>query len=94
VSAADGARQGFDVGEAELRVMLDSIPARVALYDSGRRHRYVNREYAAFVGREPEEIVGRTLAEVMGPETYARLRPFYEKLHPHSARALAGESSR
>jgi PAS domain S-box-containing protein len=75
-------------------VMLDSIPARVALYDRDRRHRYVNREYAGFVGREPADIVGRTLAEVMGPETYARLRPFYEQLHPHSERALAGEASR
>ena len=74
--------------------MLDSIPARVALYDRDRRHRYVNREYANFVGREPEAILGRTLSEVVGPETYARLQPFYGQLQPHSERALAGEASR
>lgn len=81
------------VGEAQLRAVLDAIPARVALYDRERRHRWVNREYAKFVGREPEEVVGLTLAEVMGPDNYARLEPFYRQLRPHSARALAGETS-
>jgi PAS domain S-box-containing protein len=82
------------VGEAQLRAILDGIPARVALYDRERRHCYVNREYASFVGSEPEAILGRTLAEVMGPDTYALLEPFYRQLRPHSARALAGEASR
>ena len=80
-------------GESQLRAILEAIPARVALYDRERRHRYVNREYARFVGREPEEVIGLTLAEVMGPETYAHLEPFYRQLRPHSARALAGETS-
>ncbi len=82
------------VGEAQLRAILDAIPARVALYDRERRHRYVNREYASFVGRAPEAVVGLTLPEVMGRETYAKLEPFYLQLRPHSARALAGEASR
>ena len=36
---------------AELWAVLDEIPARVSYIDRARRHTYVNREYAEFVGR-------------------------------------------
>jgi PAS domain S-box-containing protein len=94
MTVADQPWRPLFVGEAQLRVILDGIPARVALYDRDRRHCYVNQEYASFVGRAPEAILGRTLLEVMGRETYARLQPYYEQLRPHSERALAGEASR
>ena len=32
----------------ELRMLLDSVPARVALLDRNRRHWYVNQDYAQF----------------------------------------------
>ncbi len=86
--------QSLLVGERELRAVLDALPARVALYDRERRHRYVNRAYADFVGWSQEAVVGLTLAEVMGAETFARVEPFYLALRPHSALALAGEESR
>jgi two-component system NtrC family sensor kinase len=65
-------------------MVLDSFPARVALFDRDRRHWYVNREYARFVGRPAEEILGRTARDIIGREAYAELRPL-------GARALAGE---
>ena len=34
---------------AQLRAVLDSIPARIALIDRARRHRYVNQEYATWL---------------------------------------------
>jgi PAS domain S-box-containing protein len=79
---------------AQLRAVLDAIPARVALLDRQRRHRYVNREYARSAGRPAEEILGRTVAEVLEAEAYAPLRPYYEQLQPHGQRALTGEASR
>jgi PAS domain S-box-containing protein len=51
----------LEVGEAQFRAVLDNIPTRIALLDRERRHWYVNRDYAAFVGRPPEEIVGRKM---------------------------------
>jgi PAS domain S-box-containing protein len=71
-------------GEAELRLLLDNIPARVALLDRERRHCYVNQEYVRFVGRPEEAILGRTVADLIGAEPFAQLRPYGEK-------ALAGE---
>ena len=72
---------------AQLRAVLDSIPARIALIDRARRHRYVNQEYAAFIGQPAAVILGRTVAEVIGAEAYARIRHLGE-------RALAGETAR
>ena len=68
----------------ELRMLLDSVPARVALLDRNRRHWYVNQDYARFVGLPIEQILGRTVQELVGEAPYAELRPF-------GARALAGE---
>ena len=65
-------------------MLLDSVPARVALLDRNRRHWYVNQDYARFVGLPIEQILGRTVQELVGEAPYAELRPF-------GARALAGE---
>jgi PAS domain S-box-containing protein len=71
--------------DAQLRMLLDNIPARVALLDRERRHRYVNQEYVQFAGRPMESILGRTVAEITGAETFAALRGLSDK-------ALAGET--
>ena len=82
------ARRGVVALEAaQMRAVLDSIPARIALLDRGRRHRYVNQEYAAFLGKPAEAILGRTVAQMIGAKAYAQLRV-------HGARALAGETVR
>jgi len=69
------AAAGLVAGEAQLRVLLDNIPARVALLDRQRRHCYVNQEYAAYVGLPPEQILGRTVIEFLGMRPYAALSP-------------------
>ena len=72
------------INEAQLRAVLDGIPARIALLDRERRYRYVNREYVDFAGKPEEEILGRTIPEVLAEEAFAT---FY----PQGERALAGE---
>jgi PAS domain S-box-containing protein len=75
----------LEVGEEQLRMVLDCIPARVALLDRERRHWYANLEYQRFTGRTREEIIGRTVAEIIGAEAA-------ERTWPLSQRALAGET--
>src|SRR3954471_23476864 len=72
-------------GEEQLRMLLDNIPARVALLDRERRHCYVNQEYMQFVGRPMEAILGRTVAEITGTAPFAEWRGL-------ATRALAGEA--
>jgi PAS domain S-box-containing protein len=78
---------GPTANAAELWAVLDEIPARVSYIDRARRHTYVNREYAAFVGLPAAEIIGRTVIEIYG-ETEA------ERLRPEADAALAGETQR
>src|SRR3954447_4521922 len=76
-----------DVGEFQLRAVLDSIPARVALIDRERRHLYVNQEYARFLGRDPAAVFGHRVSDVIGQAAFEVVRPLGE-------RALAGETVR
>ena len=68
-----------------LGAVLDGIPARVALLDRERRHRYVNLEYATFIGQPASAILGKTVAEIIGAAAY-------EAIKPHGDRALVGET--
>src|SRR5262249_28309321 len=85
--SADEDAQFQEAGEAQLRATLDTMPARVAFVARQRRHRYVNQEYASLIGKPAHEMIGRTVAEIMGGETFDRLRTLGE-------RALAGETVR
>jgi two-component system NtrC family sensor kinase len=72
---------------AQIRALLDSSLSRMAYMDRSRRHRYVNQEYAAFMGVRPQDLIGRTVAEVIGPDASDSTQPMAE-------RALAGETVR
>ena len=65
-------------------MLLDSVPARVALPDRERRRWVRQPDYARFVGRPVEEILGRTVQQLVDEAPYSELRPL-------GARALAGE---
>ena len=77
------------ITDADLRAMLDMIPARLALIDRAGRHCYVNAAYWTYLRQPPEQILGRTIREVIGEEVYARMRP--DPIHRTLfERALAG----
>ena len=71
-------------GEAQVRLITDSIPALVSYIDRSTRYRFVNRRYTQWFGLSSDEILGHTMAEVLGDAAVARLKPHVEK-------ALAGE---
>ena len=85
VTAEMQARESLRSKEAELRTILDSVPAMIARIDSEARFVYANRNYAISVGLTPESIVGLAAAEVLGEVRAADSRPWFE-------RALSGET--
>lgn len=70
--------------EERLRRITDNIPLMVGYIDLDRRYRFNSRYYESWFGRPLAEITGHTVAEVLGPEVYARVGPNLE-------RAFAGE---
>jgi diguanylate cyclase (GGDEF)-like protein/PAS domain S-box-containing protein len=78
------AQEALRASEAELRRIMDNVPARVAYIDRDYRCRFVNRRIAEWLGRGQAEFAGRPILEIAGPARYAELEPLF-------ARVLAGE---
>lgn len=78
---ADRARRA---GEAQLRLVTDTVPALIAFVDADRRYAFVNRQYEEWFGRPQADIEGKYLWEVVSLAAYEHLRP-------HVERGLAGE---
>ncbi|HEX8739441.1 MAG TPA: diguanylate cyclase [Casimicrobiaceae bacterium] len=73
-----------EASEERLRRITDNIPLMVGYIDRERRYRFNSRYYETWFGRPLAEITGHTVAEVLGPDVYARVGPNLE-------RAFAGE---
>jgi PAS domain S-box-containing protein len=61
-----------------LAAIVDRLPLAASYVDAGGRHRYVNGRYAQWLGLPRPSILGRTLAEVLGDEADAAVRPHVE----------------
>ena len=76
-AALNGARE-------QLQLVADSMPAAVALCSRDLRYVWVNRRYAQWLGMTGADVLGRPMAEVIGADNFAAIRP-------HIERVLAGE---
>ena len=72
-------------GGAQLRAVLNGLPAVIAYWDGDLRNVMANDAFAELFGWEPGEMIGRSCREVLGPELYRTNVPFVQ-------RALAGET--
>jgi two-component system CheB/CheR fusion protein len=84
IHARKEADAALEAAREQLQLVADSMPAAVALCSRDLRYVWVNRRCAEWLGMEPEAIVGRPLAEIIGRENLAVIRPYID-------RVLAGE---
>jgi two-component system CheB/CheR fusion protein len=63
--------------EEQLHMVTDSMSAPVSRCTRDLRYAWVSRPYAAWLKMAPEEIVGRPIEDVIGPEAFRRLRPYF-----------------
>lgn len=84
-AAAREAPAELTAARADIRAVLNALPAMVGYWDSGLRNRMANDAYLEYFGLAPEEILGMHISEVLGPELYELNRPYME-------RAMAGET--
>lgn len=73
--------------EAQLRTLLDALPAHVVYVDRNLTIRFHNRAYEEWTGLPGSFIDGRTLEEVIGKEL------FESGTRQHALDALAGKAS-
>ncbi len=79
------AQEALRASEAELRLIMDNVPARVAYIDGEYRYRFVNRHEEEWMGENRQEVTGRPVVEMTGQPRFAQLEPLL-------ARVLAGET--
>lgn len=63
--------------EQILRLVVDSIPAMLAYWDTSQRCVFANRAYERWFGVTPEALVGKTMQELLGP-IYPKNLPYIE----------------
>ena len=85
ISSEVAAEHALQRQTAALNSMIEAMPAVVAVVDAQMRYRFVNDAYERWFGKSRKECVGRTIAEVLGPEDFARTEPYLR-------RVLAGET--
>ncbi|WP_345541984.1 sensor domain-containing diguanylate cyclase [Variovorax defluvii] len=69
--------------EAQIRLIADSIPARVSHVDASLRYTFVNAKVRAL--HNDDALVGKSIAEMRGNGDFGLVEPYYR-------RALAGET--
>ena len=74
------AEQSLRRKEAELKLIVDTMPALVAYIGRDLRYGLANLAYEKWFGLKPEHIRGRTVAEVLGDKVFARLVPRFERV--------------
>src|SRR5512134_1224891 len=74
-----------DPTRADVRAVLNALPALVGYWDADLRNRMANDAYVEFFGLTPDEMLGMHISELLGPELYRLNLPYIE-------RALAGEA--
>ena len=70
-------------GEAQMRLITDSIPALIGYFDRDRTYRYINRGYHDWFGLDTASPETVNAKEFLGAATYAAIRP-------NVTRAMAG----
>lgn len=78
------AEQSLRRKEAELKLVVDKMPALVSYIDRDLRYGLANSAYEKWFGLSPEDIRGRPVAELLGGSAFARLAPRF-------ARVMRGE---
>ena len=73
--------------DAQLRLIVDNVPAMIAYNDTDFVLRYANRRYLDFFGLDPERDFDRPIRDIIGAEAFEQAQPLLRK-------ALEGEKMR
>ncbi|HEX6992543.1 MAG TPA: PAS domain S-box protein [Gammaproteobacteria bacterium] len=78
------AEEALTANRRRLQLVTDNAPVLIANCGKDYRYKFVNKAYAARYGMSPRDLVGVHVADVLGEDAFAQLKP-------HADRAFAGE---
>ncbi len=71
--------------EAQLRLVMNTLPGLIAYIDRDLRYRFANARHSEWFGRPDQDFAGRTVPEALGEALFSIIKPYLD-------RALAGET--
>ena len=74
------AQEALRASEAELRLIMDNVPARVAYIDRESRFRFVNRHNEEWLSESRKDLTGRSIGEVFGEGRARQLAPLISRV--------------
>ncbi len=86
VAALEETKRQLTETEARTRLTAEMMPAHIAHVDGDGRYTYSNRRLSSVMPGRPSDIIGRPIADVLGPDSFARVAP-------HLAAARDGRQS-
>jgi PAS domain S-box-containing protein len=67
-------------GEADLRIVADTMPAAAVRCSAEQRFLWVNARYAQWIGRAAEDVVGHNLVDIIGEEALRLIQPSIDRV--------------
>lgn len=74
------AQEALRASEAELRLIMDNVPARVSYIDRDYRYRFLNRHNEEWLGENRKDLAGRPVVAVVGEERFRQLKPVLDRV--------------
>jgi diguanylate cyclase (GGDEF)-like protein/PAS domain S-box-containing protein len=74
------AQEALRASEAELRLIMDNVPARVSYIDRDYRYRFLNRHNEEWLAESRQNLTGRLMSEVVGEERFLQLQPLLDRV--------------
>ncbi|MDX2098845.1 MAG: PAS domain-containing protein [Leptolyngbyaceae cyanobacterium bins.59] len=74
VTERQQAEETLQSSVAQIRLIMDSVPARIAYVDKDQHYRFVNRRYEEWFQLPAEEIVGKQVRDLCGEPIYRGIR--------------------
>jgi PAS domain S-box-containing protein len=80
ITAQKHLRDALQAAMHHLHLVTDAMAAQVAQCSRDLHYLWVSKAYAAWLGRAPDTIVGRSISDILGPEAFASLRPYFKRV--------------
>jgi len=80
ITAQKRLQDALQAATHHLHLVTDAMAAQVAQCSLDFRYLWVSKAYAAWLGRAPETIVGHSIYDILGPEAFASLQPYFERV--------------
>ena len=74
------AQEALRASEAELRLIMDNVPARVSYIDRDYRYRFLNRHNEEWLDASRADLTGRRVVEVAGEARFKQLQPLLDRV--------------